>query len=569
MRIVKPKQAELAVAKAASAAAKKVKEDAEARLAAKEAELKACVDKLDEVQRREKALRDEHDLMQNKKALAEMLITSLAGERTSWENALAQCRQDKFTIEGDILIASGVMAYLGVFIKQYRDECVAQWVKMLNEFDIQSTPNINLKSALGDPVKIVQWTSNDLPSDEFSVENAIIMDHSERWSLMIDPQMQANKWLKSQYRAKKEDDLSVVIVKPTMSSQVMSRKLEACITMGNPVIFEDATENFDPMLDPLLSKQIEKKSSETLMKFGDKMIQYNTDFQFFITTKMPAPHYSPEVCVKVTILNFMVTEEGLQDQMLNEIIRIEENKRYKQRISCIQLKSENAIKKKQIDDQILLLLANSKEDILEDTELRESLASAKETQAQIEQSNTETEQIMKGIEKIRTENIPVGLRVSRLFFVLTDLTNVDPMYQYSLDFFKYIFEETLLSADKAGIEKGQKSAKRIYWVDEFTKRLYNNVSRSLFQRHTLLFSFLMCLKIMDELLLETPAGGLNLTELRFLMAGATQVDMTKPNPTGEGGWLTDKAWLSLMEMSTKFPNFKGFDDDFIKHLDKW
>jgi len=100
------------------------------------------------------------------------------------------------------------------------------------------------------------------------------------------------------------------------------------------------------------------------------------------------------------------------------------------------------------------LLANSKEDILEDTELRESLASAKETQAQIESSNTETEQIMKGIEKIRTENIPVGLRVSRLFFVLTDLTNVDPMYQYSLDFFKYIFEETLLSADKAGIEKG-------------------------------------------------------------------------------------------------------------------
>ena len=74
---------------------------------------------------------------------------------------------------------------------------------------------------------------------------------------------------------------------------------------------------------------------------------------------------------------------------------------------------------------------------------------------------------------------------------------------------------------------------------------------------------------MDELLLETPAGGLNLAELRFLMAGATQVDMTKPNPTGETGWLTDKAWLSILEMSTKFPSFKKFDDDFIKDLDKW
>lgn len=49
MKIVKPKQAELKVAKAASAAANKVKEEAEARLAAKEAELKECVDKLDAV----------------------------------------------------------------------------------------------------------------------------------------------------------------------------------------------------------------------------------------------------------------------------------------------------------------------------------------------------------------------------------------------------------------------------------------------------------------------------------------------------------------------------------------
>lgn len=351
MRIVKPKQAELKVAKEASAAAKKVKEEAEARLAAKEAELKACVDKLDEVQRREKALRDEHDDMQNKKALAEMLIHSLKGERESWEKSLEQCKLDKHTIEGDILIASGVMAYLGVFIKSYRDECVQQWVKMMNEFQIKSSENINLNAALGNAVKIVQWTSNGLPSDEFSIENAIIMDHSERWSLMIDPQMQANKWLKQQYRSTKDgEDQPVTIVKPTMSSQVMSRMLETCITMGNPVIFEDATESFDPMLDPLLSKQIEKKSSETLMKFGEKMIQYSNDFKFFITTKMPAPHYSPEICVKVTILNFMVTEEGLQDQMLNEIIRIEENKRYIQRQKNIQMKADNASKKKAIDD---------------------------------------------------------------------------------------------------------------------------------------------------------------------------------------------------------------------------
>jgi len=45
--------------------------------------------------------------------------------------------------------------------------------------------------------------------------------------------------------------------------------------------------------------------------------------------------------------------------------------------------------------------------------------------------------------------------------------------------------------------------------------------------------------------------------------------MTKPNPTGEDGWLADKSWLNIMEMSTKFPSFKGFDDLFVENLSHW
>ena len=75
------------------------------------------------------------------------------------------------------------------------------------------------------------------------------------------------------------------------------------------------------------------------------------------------------------------------------------------------------------------------------------------------------------------------------------------MYQYSLLFFKNIFEAAVKSAEAAGYEKNQKKEKRVYLIDEFTKRLYDNVSRSLFQHHVLLFSFLLCLKIQDELLL--------------------------------------------------------------------
>jgi dynein heavy chain len=112
-----------------------------------------------------------------------------------------------------------------------------------------------------------------------------------------------------------------------------------------------------------------------------------------------------------------------------------------------------------------------------------------------------------------------------------------------------------------------KSKRRDYFINEFTRRLYNNVCRSLFENHKLLFSFLLCLKIMDENMRDE--GGLPVNEVRFFMAGATQVDMTKPNPTGEGGWLQDKAWLSFLEMSSRFKVFEGFDDDFGTNIDKW
>jgi dynein heavy chain len=91
----------------------------------------------------------------------------------------------------------------------------------------------------------------------------------------------------------------------------MQRKLDQALSYGYPVIFEDATETFDPMLEPIISRQIQKRGADYFITFNQQPVMYNTEFKFFITTKMAKPHYSPEMCVKVTMLNFMVTQEGL------------------------------------------------------------------------------------------------------------------------------------------------------------------------------------------------------------------------------------------------------------------
>jgi dynein heavy chain, axonemal len=99
-------------------------------------------------------------------------------------------------LTGDVLIASGVIAYLGVFTHSYREQCIKTWNEMLHKFGINSSEEFSLQAVLGNPVQIRQWQIYKLPADDFSVDNAIILDHSDRWPLMIDPQMQANIWIK-------------------------------------------------------------------------------------------------------------------------------------------------------------------------------------------------------------------------------------------------------------------------------------------------------------------------------------------------------------------------------------
>lgn len=54
-----------------------------------------------------------------------------------------------------------------------------------------------MSKILGDDVTIRLWGVAGLPSDKLSVENGIIMFKSRRWPLMIDPQTQANKFVKN------------------------------------------------------------------------------------------------------------------------------------------------------------------------------------------------------------------------------------------------------------------------------------------------------------------------------------------------------------------------------------
>lgn len=80
-----------------------------------------------------------------------------------------------------------MVAYSGPFTALYRNSLEEEWYTKINELGVKVAEHITMKEILEDPVQTKTWTANSLPSDNLSIENAIIMFKSRRWPLMIDP----------------------------------------------------------------------------------------------------------------------------------------------------------------------------------------------------------------------------------------------------------------------------------------------------------------------------------------------------------------------------------------------
>jgi dynein heavy chain len=100
-----------------------------------------------------------------------------------------------------------------------------------------------------------------------------------------------------------------------LSDENLGRTIENAIRFGKPLLIENVPEELDPILDPVLQKQIYKQSGADVIKIGDTVIPYHWDFRLYIPTQLPSPHYLPELRARVPFLNFTCTPAGLEEQL--------------------------------------------------------------------------------------------------------------------------------------------------------------------------------------------------------------------------------------------------------------
>merc|ERR1719198_1880743 len=215
------------------------------------------------------------------------------------------------------MIASASLSYLGPFDTAYRDKLGAAWMAEVKEKGLPFTDGQLFSAFCARPVDVRGWQLQGLPADTFSTENGVIVTRCNRWPLMVDPQGQANKWVR---RMEEENGLKVIDLK----MKDFLRDVETAITYGIPVLLQDVLEELDPSLEPVLAKAIMQIGNRKVLRLGDKELDYSEDFKLYITTKLGNPHYTPEVSTKATIINFAVKQQGLEAQLLGYVVQKEQ-----------------------------------------------------------------------------------------------------------------------------------------------------------------------------------------------------------------------------------------------------
>ncbi|KAM4697873.1 dynein axonemal heavy chain 11-like [Rhinophrynus dorsalis] len=478
--------------------------------------------------------------------LANRLVKGLESENVRWAQSVALYHEQEHTLCGDVLLTAAFISYAGSFSKKYRYELVEHlWMPFLRsqKIPIPMTEGLDPISMLTDDATIAEWNNEGLPSDTMSIQNGTILANCERWPLMIDPQLQGIKWIKSRYGSR----LKVI----HLGQKGYVDVIEQAVVAGDPVLIENLEETIDPVLDPVLGRHTLKKGR--YIRVGDKECKFHPKFRLILHTKLANPHYKPEIQAQTTLINFTVTRDGLEDQLLADVVNLERPDLENFKSELTKQQNYFKIELKMLEDELLTRLSAAESNFLGDTLLVEKLETTKHTAAEIEMKVLEAKVNEVKINEAREHYRPVAARASLLYFIMNDLKKISPMYQFSLKAFNIVFHKSVNQAESSDDVRLRVNN----LIDCVTYSTFIYISRGLFERDKITFTS----QLAFQLLIMNKE--ISAQELDFLLR--FNIDHSYNSPLD---FLSNSAWSAIKTMSF-MDEFRGLDRDIEGSPKRW
>ncbi|EGR30170.1 hypothetical protein IMG5_139330 [Ichthyophthirius multifiliis] len=508
-------------------------------LAIKQGELMKVEEKVGKLEREYNENKQEKDRLDqdiqktaDRLVRAEELTVGLADEQVRWKETVESLGGQIKLLLADVFVASASVTYYGPFTGTYRENLVQKWLEKCQAEQIQTSENYSLDQVFGEPVEIRNWNAKGLPSDSVSVNNGILVHTCRSFPLLIDPQLQASRWIKN---LQQQNNMFCL----KMNDEKLFQTLEQCVRMGQPLMIEDMEETLEATLEPLLMKQFTYVNRRKILKIGDSDVEYDKNFKLYIQTKIPNPNFLPEIFIRVTVINFTVTELGLEEQLLGDVVKKEMPEVEQVKNELIISIAEGKTQLKKNEDKILELLTSSKGMILDDVELIENLKLSKKTSEIVKENITEAEVKKIEIDIARSQYKTVAQRGSILYFVIADLALIDPMYQFSLAYFSRLFSLIIENSEKAN----DINVRVDILIKTITQTIFLNVCRGLFNDHKRIFSFMVSSTI------QIRSGIISKQEWQVFCRGPPILkDKLPPAPNNMN--ISNKTWSKVVAISS-------------------
>lgn len=359
-----------------------------------------------------------------------------------------------------------------------------------------------------------------------------------RYPLIIDPSGQATEFIMNEFAGRK-------ITKTSFLDDSFRKNLESALRFGNPLLVQDV-ENYDPILNPVLNRELRRTGGRVLITLGDQDIDLSPSFVIFLSTRDPTVEFPPDICSRVTFVNFTVTRSSLQSQCLNQVLKAERPDIDEKRSDLLKLQGEFHLRLRQLEKSLLQALNDAKGKILDDDSVITTLETLKKEAADIGQKVEETDKVIAEIETVSQQYMPLSLACSNIYFTMDSLNQIHFLYQYSLKMFLDIFSTVLYTNPK--LEGKTDYAIRLNCI---TKELfavcYDRVARGMIHADRLTFALLLCkihLKGTSETSLDAEFNFF-LRSREGLMTNQQQVD-----------GLTAEQIESVNRLASRLPIFK-------------
>ncbi|MCJ8728742.1 hypothetical protein PDJAM_G00007970 [Pangasius djambal] len=289
------------------------------------------------------------------------------------------------------------------------------------------------------------------------------------------------------------------------------------------------------------------------IRLGDRDCEYNSRFWLLLHTKLANPDFPPELQAQTTLINFTVTQAGLEEQLLGQVVSHDRPDLETMKLELSTQQYLCQIELKKLEDELLSRLSAAEGSFLRDAALVEQLEHTKNTAAHIQTKVIEARENEMKINETRELYRPVAQRATLLYFIIKELHNINPMYQYSFKAFSAVFHKAIEQTPR-----DEDVAVRVHSLTEaVTYSVFVYTSQGLFQKDRLTFLTHTAFQI---LLMK---GSIESEELDLLLH--FPVEFSSGSPVS---FLPAQAWGAIRALSV-LEAFRGLDRDVEGSPKRW